>query len=80
MQSQEEPKYSLSAPTQEEQSNFMKDLQAVVEKHEMYFEPIPQLQRKDLTSPWEIACAWFLQKKTPIVEKTEEGTPSPFQE
>ena len=73
----QEPKFTLSTPTQEEQNSFMKDLQEVVDKHEMYFEPIPQFQRKDLTSPFEIACAWFIQKKTPI---KKEETPSTFQE
>jgi len=71
-----EPKYKLSDCTKEESDAFMKDFGELLNKHSLYFEPVPQFTRKSLTSPWEIQTQIFLQKKSEIVEP--ESVPSPF--
>lgn len=72
----QDAKYNLSAPTAEEQDAFMKEFNALVEKHSMYFEPVPFMQRKSLTDPWEVSAQIFLQKKTLA---TQEDVLSPIQ-
>lgn len=67
-----ETKYDLSAPTAEEQQDFMKEFQELLEKHSMYFEPIPHMQRKSVSDPWEFSSQVFLQKKTLVKEATPE--------
>lgn len=57
-------KYVLSAPTKEEQDNFLKEFQALCDKHSIYFEPIPQFTRKTIQDPWTIVCQAWIQKKT----------------
>lgn len=71
----ENKKYDLSVPTEDEQKNFMKEFSDLCDKHSMYFEPVPQYQRKDLESPWVTGCTIFLQKKTEIIipEIVQEG-------
>lgn len=62
-----EPKYKLSMPTETEQQDFMKEFAELLDKHSMYYEPVPQFERVDLQSPWQIKIAVFLQKKTEVI-------------
>lgn len=78
-----ESKYSLSPVSQDEQDLFMKEFQELLDKHSMYFEPIPFVQRKSLTDPFEIAAQILLQKKTEIIPAEavpEESVISPIQD
>lgn len=76
---EKEPKYSLSEVSKEQSDSFMKEFQELLNKHSLYYEPVPQFTRDSLTSPWKIQCQILLQKKTEIVEPTvEKGIPSPF--
>ncbi len=70
-----EPKYRLIEAAEQEKNDFMKKFNELLNETEMYFEPVPQFARKDLTSPWEVQCQIFLQKKETI---KEESVPSPF--
>lgn len=73
----EQPKYNLSDCTADESAAFMKEFNELLNKHSLYFEPVPQYIRKSLQSPWETVCQIFLQKKTEIVEP-EKAVPSLF--
>lgn len=70
-------KYNLSEPTKEEQEAFMKDFRELLEKHSMYYEPVPQYSRKEIGAPWEVTCQILLQKKELSVD---EVIPSPFKD
>lgn len=79
------PKYSLSDCSKEEVDLFMKELGELLNKHSLYFEPVPKFTRDGLVQedgkpyPWKIVCEILLNKKVEIVEATkEEGVPSPF--
>lgn len=75
-----EQKYKLSDCTKEDSDLFMKEFGELLNKHSLYFEPVPQFIRDSLTAPWKIVTQIFLQKKTEIVEpeKVEDPIPSPF--
>lgn len=75
-----EPKFSLSDCSPEEQKAFMSEFQELLNKHGLYFEPVPQFVRDSLTAPWKIVTQIFLQKRTEIVEPevVEKDMPSPF--
>ena len=64
-------RYKLSETTPEEQKAFMDEFQSLLDKHSLYFEPVPQYVRDSLQSPWQLKCQIFLQKKT----LEEPGTP-----
>lgn len=70
----ETPKYNLIEATQDEQNEFLKRFDDLCTELSIYFEPVPQFARKDLTSPWEVTCQIFLRKKVP----NETPIPSPF--
>jgi hypothetical protein len=61
-----EPKFLLSDATTEEQTTFMKEFMELLEKHSLYYEPVPQFTRDDNQSPWKIVVQVILQKKTKI--------------
>lgn len=75
-----EPKYNLTPTTEAENNEFMKDFHDLLEKHSLYFEPVPKFTRKSLVSPWEVTCQIFLQKKTlsAVDVPVNESIPSPF--
>lgn len=60
-------------PSKEETEKFMKEFNDLCDKHSIYFEPVPQYTRETITSPWQLTCQVFLQKKTEV----EQGVPSP---
>jgi hypothetical protein len=66
-----EPKFLLSDATTEEQTTFMKEFMELLEKHSLYYEPVPQFTRDDNQSPWKIVVQVLLQKKTKIDEKSD---------
>lgn len=68
-----EQKYDLSDLSKEEQDSFMKDFGALLDKHSLYYEPVPQFVRETMESPWEIRTQIFLQKKT--LRKSEKKEP-----
>lgn len=72
----EQPKFNLSDCTKEDSDAFMKDFGELLDKHSLYFEPVPQFIRTSLTDPWRIVTQIFLQKKTKIAE--DKSVPSPF--
>lgn len=79
-----ETKYNLIAITKEEQELFQKEFQELLNKHSVYYEPVPTFVRDGLLdengkpSPWKLVCQVLLQKK---VEITKDGAiPSPFNE
>jgi hypothetical protein len=67
-----QPKYKLSEPTAEEIKAFQEDFAAVLEKHSLYYEPVPQYSRKSLSDPWTLTCQIFIQKKTAVEEETPQ--------
>lgn len=67
-----EPKYNLSETTQEERNTFMQELNNLLDKNSFYFEPIPQYERKDLFSPWELKVSFLLNKKTPSIDTADK--------
>ncbi len=67
-----EKTYNLSAISKEESDIFMKEFGELLDKHSLYFEPIPQFQRTKLEEPWKLVCTIFLQKKTEVVEPIVE--------
>lgn len=69
---EKEQKFNLTPTTEEENKVFMKEFGELLDKHSLYFEPVPQFTRETLTSPWKIVTQIFLQKKTPVVEETKE--------
>lgn len=77
---QPDQKYKLSEPTQEEKDSFMKDFEELLKKHSIYFEPVPQFARDNITSPWKVICQIFLQKKAEIIEVEKDSIPSSFKE
>lgn len=70
-----EQKISLKDCTKEESDLFMKEFGQLLEKHSLYFEPVPQFERDDLKSPWKVVCQVFLQKKVEVVEKESLKSP-----
>ncbi len=77
---EQQPKYNLSDCTADESTAFMKEFNELLNKHSLYFEPVPAYTRKALGSPWELNCQIFLQKKTPIEDNlpVADSIPSPF--
>ena len=73
-----QPKYNLKDCTPEEQNSFMKEFQELLNKHSLYFEPVPQFTRDNINSPWKIVCQVFLQKKVEVVEVEKDSISSPF--
>jgi hypothetical protein len=73
-----QPKFKLSEPTELEKQNFMNEFNELCNKHSMYFEPIPQYQRENITSPWDLKVVIFLQKKKEIVEVEKDSIKSPL--
>ena len=74
------PKYKLSDATSEEQQAFLKDFNDLLNKHSMYYEPIPAFEREDISKPWKLVFKIWLQKKKEIVEVEKDSIPSPFVE
>jgi len=78
-----QPKYNLGECTEEESSAFMKDFNELLNKHSVFFEPVPVYSREGLVKedgtayPWTTVCQIMLKKKTPVVEVVE-AVPSPF--
>lgn len=70
------PKYSLKDLTKEERDAFLKDFQSILEKHSVYFEPIPKMARKDLHSPWQIVCDISILKKVENKQEKKDESPS----
>lgn len=68
-----QPRYLLSESTKEERDNFMMELQVLLDKHSLYFEPIPQITRESNDKPWHISCQILLQKRT-LIENINEPT------
>ncbi len=71
-------KFNLSEVSNEESQLFMKEFGELLEKHSLYFEPVPQFTREGLVQPdgkpypWKIVTQILLQKKTSIVEPRGE--------
>lgn len=63
-----EKKYNLSEANQEERDAFMKEFAELLDKHSLYFEPVPQFIRDTIETPWRVVTQIFLQKKTEVVE------------
>ncbi len=74
---QPETKYKLADVSEEEKNAFMKDFDALLKKHSVYFEPIPQIRRENLQTPWKIVTEVLLQKKVEVVEVEKVSEPVP---
>lgn len=70
-------KYSVVDLTNEERDAFSKDFEALMEKHSVYFEPIPKIERKDMQSPWQLGCNVLLLKK--VKNETIKETEKPVE-
>lgn len=73
MEKELKPKYQLVEPTSEEQELFMEKFNELLNQMNMYFEPVPQIRRDDVYSPWKIVCEVLLQKKVEIKEDSNES-------
>ena len=67
-------KFKLVDVSAEEQTFFLKDFEELLKKHSLYFEPIPQLRRDNMQSPWKIVTEVLLQKKIEVVEVEKTNT------
>lgn len=74
METKEKQLFTLTDATTEEQQAFMTEFMALLEKHSLYYEPVPQFARDDVQSPWKVVVQVILQKKTKIDEKPTEKT------
>ena len=72
---EDKKKFNLSDCSNEYRDLFMKEFQELLDKHSLYFEPIPTYQRDTFESPWQIKCNILLQKRTEIVEPIVSDNP-----
>lgn len=63
-----EQKYTLSAATDEERSEFMKDLDVLAKKHLLYLEAIPTYDRIEGTQGFQTKATLLIQKMIPVAE------------
>lgn len=73
----QEQKYNLVDLTAEELTSFQKDFQEFLSSRSIYFEPIPQYERKELTDPWSLRCSLIVKKKVAIVQEGAVASTDP---
>lgn len=72
----DEPKFNLVELSKEEASAFSKDLEEILQKHSVYFRPIPKVQTTGADQPFTLGAELFAMKR--VEAESNKSVESPY--